>query len=376
MFKILLLQQWHTLSDPAAEEAVRDRLSFRRFCGLPLEIETPDHASIWRFRQAIDKLGLSTKLLAEVNCQLDALGLIIKRGTLVDATIIAGAVRRPYEGGGVNPRDPEARFTRKRDKTYFGYKAHLAVDEESGLVRQAEMTPANVHDSRLGEALIQGDEQGFFADRAYDSQALRETLEARGWSTGSPEGQTSPLSAGALAKAPQRLGGQRALSRRARFRYDEALVWNGPRPLSGTRPQRLSSAVRRHGDEHETGARACVRPLTRSQERRPESPGKRTIAGQTAKRSPTHPSKPVIAASTHRSQQRTPFCKALCRFLCLCELRGQSRAQGEAGFARRRSGTSIERHVSKPGRSKRRPGSGGTPPLKTMTCKDPGGNLQ
>jgi transposase len=65
MFKILLLQQWHTLSDPGAEEAVRDRLSFRRFCGLPLDIETPDHASIWRFRQAIDKLGLSTKLLAE-----------------------------------------------------------------------------------------------------------------------------------------------------------------------------------------------------------------------------------------------------------------------------------------------------------------------
>jgi IS5 family transposase len=130
MVKIVLLQQWHTLSDPAAEEAVRDRLSFRRFCGLPLDMETPDHASIWRFRQTIDKLDLSTKLLAEVNRQLDALGFVIKRGTLVDATIIAGAVRRPYEGGGVNPRDPEARFTRKRDKTYFGYKAHLAVDEE------------------------------------------------------------------------------------------------------------------------------------------------------------------------------------------------------------------------------------------------------
>ena len=147
--------------------------------GLPLDVETPDHASIWRFRQTIDKLGLSAALLAEVNRQLDALGLVVKRGTLVDATIIAGAVRRPYEGGGVNPRDPEARFTRKRDKTYFGYKAHLAVDEGSGLVRQAEMTSANVHDSRLGEALIQGDEQGFFADRAYDSQALRETLERR-----------------------------------------------------------------------------------------------------------------------------------------------------------------------------------------------------
>ena len=180
MFKILLLQQWHTLSDPAAEEAVRDRLSFRRFCGLPLEVETPDHASIWRFRQAIDKLGLSVALLAEVNRQLDARGFVIKRGTLVEATIIAGAVRRPYEGGGVNPRDPEARFARKRDETYFGYKAHLAVDEESGLARQAKMTSANVHNSRLGEALIQGDEQGYFADRAYDSQALRETLERRG----------------------------------------------------------------------------------------------------------------------------------------------------------------------------------------------------
>ena len=79
--QIVLLQQWHTLSDPGAEEAVRDRLSFRRFCGLPLEVETPDYASIWRFRQAIDKLGLSTKLLAKVNRQLDALGFVIKRGT-------------------------------------------------------------------------------------------------------------------------------------------------------------------------------------------------------------------------------------------------------------------------------------------------------
>ena len=150
MFKILLLQQWHMLSDPAAEEAVRDRLSFRRFCVLPLEVETPDHASVWRFRQTIDKLGLSAALLVEVNRQLDARGFVIKRGALVDTTIIAGAVRRPYEGGGVNSRDHEARLTRKRDKTYFGHKAQLAVDEESGLAGQAETIPANVHDSRCG----------------------------------------------------------------------------------------------------------------------------------------------------------------------------------------------------------------------------------
>ena len=157
MVKILLLQQWHTLSDPGAEEAVRDRLSFRRFCGLPLEVETPDHASIWRFRQTTDKLGLSAVLLAETNRQLDALSLIVKRGTLVDATLIAASVKRPaYGDNGLNPRDPDARVTMKRKKAYFGYKAHLAVEEGSGLVRQAEMTSANVHDFRLAEALIQG----------------------------------------------------------------------------------------------------------------------------------------------------------------------------------------------------------------------------
>ena len=180
MFKIVLLQQWHTLSHPGrrgggARPAVVSPL-LRPAAGhgdarprLDLAV-SPDDRQAWPVDEAPGR-GQPAARRA---------GFIIKRGTLVDATLIAGAVRRPYEGGGVNPRDPEARFTRKRDKTYFGYKAHLAVDEESGLVRQAEMTPANVHDSRLGEALIQGDEQGYFADRAYDSQALREKLERRG----------------------------------------------------------------------------------------------------------------------------------------------------------------------------------------------------
>jgi IS5 family transposase len=181
MFKIALLQQWYGLSDPGAEEAVRDRLSFRRFCGIPLDEETPDHASIWRFRQRIDKLGLSEELLAEVNRQLDARGLIVKRGTLVDATIIAAAVKRPpQEEGQVNPRDPDASFTVKNGETHFGYKAHLAVDEESGVVRQAEMTSADLHDSQRGEALIQGDEKAYYADKAYDSRALRDKLAEMG----------------------------------------------------------------------------------------------------------------------------------------------------------------------------------------------------
>ena len=150
MFKIVLLQQWHTLSDPAAEEAVRDRLSFRRFCGLPLDMETPDHASIWRFRQTIDKLACRR------SCWLRLTGSCAAASS---SSAARWSMRPSSPGrsgvldvrGGVSPSDPEARFTRKRDKTYFGYKAHLAVDEESGLVRQAEMTPANVHDRRLAK---------------------------------------------------------------------------------------------------------------------------------------------------------------------------------------------------------------------------------
>ena len=177
MFKIVLLQQWYACPIRGAEEAVRDRLSFRRFCGIPLDAETPDHSSIWRFRQTIDKLGLSEKLLAEVNRQLDARGLIVKSGTLVDATIIAATVKRPpFEEGQVNPRDPDASFTVKNDETYFGYKAHIAVDEESDLIRQAEMTSADLHDSQRGEAMIQGDEEAYYADKAYDSKALRDKL--------------------------------------------------------------------------------------------------------------------------------------------------------------------------------------------------------
>ena len=92
------MQQRYWLSDPAIDEAVRDRLSFRRFCGVPLDEETPDHSSIWRFRQRLAKLGLDEELTGEVNRQLDARRLIVKRGTLVDATIIAAAVEPRWRG--------------------------------------------------------------------------------------------------------------------------------------------------------------------------------------------------------------------------------------------------------------------------------------
>jgi IS5 family transposase len=179
--KLLLLQQWYGLSDEGLEAAVDDRLSFRRFAGIPLSESVPDHSSVWRFREELARRGLAEKLLAEVNRQLDARGLILRRGTLIDATILDAAVRPPGgDAGEVSERDPQAGWTRKNGKSRFGYKAHVAVDEGSGIVRAATMTPADVHDSVEADGLVRGDEQAVYADKAYDSEARRAGLRARG----------------------------------------------------------------------------------------------------------------------------------------------------------------------------------------------------
>ncbi len=158
--KLLLLQQWHGLSDEALEAAVDDRLSFRRFAGIPLAESVPDHSAIWRFREQLAEGGL-----AEINRQLDAKGLIVRHGTLIDASLVEAAVKPPRgDAGEVSPRDPDAGWTKKNGKSRFGYKAHAAVDEGSGLVRQAVMTPADVHDSVKPDELVQGDEAAVYAD--------------------------------------------------------------------------------------------------------------------------------------------------------------------------------------------------------------------
>src|SRR5215218_3172542 len=179
--KLLLLQQWYGLSDEGLEAAVDDRLSFRRFAGIPLAESVPDHSSIWRFREQLARRGLAEKLLAEVNRQLDAKGLILRRGTLIDATIIGAAVRPPGgDAGEVSARDPQAGWTKKNGRSRFGDKAHAAVDEGGGIVRRATMTPADAHDSGGADGLVQGDEEAVYADKAYDSEQRRAGLRARG----------------------------------------------------------------------------------------------------------------------------------------------------------------------------------------------------
>jgi IS5 family transposase len=187
MFKVLLLQRWYGLSDPEMEAALCDRLSFLRFCGLSLEDETPDHSTIWRFRAKLAELGLIDELFAAVGRQLDARGLLLKRGTLVDASLVTSAARRPrMKEPKVSPTDPEARFgaSNERRRFVFGYKVHAAVDQGSGLVRSIAVTPANVQDVTMAAALLPPEAGVVYADRGYDSRRLREELARRGYGDG------------------------------------------------------------------------------------------------------------------------------------------------------------------------------------------------
>jgi IS5 family transposase len=181
MLKALLLAQWHDLSDPGLEDALADRLSFRRFCGVPLDEETPDETSFVRFRAKLRDLGLYERLFAEVNRQLEARGLMVKTGTLVDATIIQARARPPRaKEGTVSSVDPQAGFTRKHGRTYFGYKLHVGVDAGSELIRALETSSADLHDGEAFGALVIGDEAKVYGDKAYGSQKNRAFLARLG----------------------------------------------------------------------------------------------------------------------------------------------------------------------------------------------------
>jgi IS5 family transposase len=185
LLKCLLLQQWYRLSDPGLEEALSDRLSFRRFVGLALADPVPDHSTLSRFRSALVRRGLAEPLLAELNRQLDARGLMVKSGTLIDASLVAADCRRPKKGEPVEGRsDPDASWNAMPEKPLFGYKMHLAVDQGLGLVRQAILTPGHVSDKVPFLALVQGDERAVYADKGYDGWWYRQELAAQGIADG------------------------------------------------------------------------------------------------------------------------------------------------------------------------------------------------
>ena len=186
MFKVVLLQRWYGLSDPQMEEALFDRMSFLSFVGLSAEDATPDHTTIWRFRQKLAEGGLIEELFAELGRQLESRGVTIRQGTLIDASIIASAARRPRMSEGPTSRtDPDARFgaNNERRRFTFGYKVHVAVDQGSQTIDKWRLTPANVQEVAVAPQLLP-DSGAVYADRGYDAAALHRELSARGLQDG------------------------------------------------------------------------------------------------------------------------------------------------------------------------------------------------
>ena len=133
MFKSLLLQQWYQLSDAELEEALAERLSFRKFVGMRLDEQVPDHTTLCRFRGKL--VGLEQALFAAIGKQLEGKGLMIKHGTLIDATLVAAAARPPRDAhsrpGQGRALDPDAQWTKRGGKSHYGYKAHVGVGKQS-----------------------------------------------------------------------------------------------------------------------------------------------------------------------------------------------------------------------------------------------------
>ncbi len=183
LFKMSLLQHCYGLSDPQCEELVSDRMSWRRFVGLGLQDKVPDETTLVRFRRRLMEHGLHEKLLERVNRQLEQKGFILKTCTLVDATLLQAARRAPAKED-KNGGDEDAGYTVKNGQPHYGYKAHVAADQEHTLIRHVTLTSANVHDSQEFERVVQGDEEIVMADKAYWSAQRSQWCERHGVGNG------------------------------------------------------------------------------------------------------------------------------------------------------------------------------------------------
>jgi len=174
MLRIHFLQQWFCLSDVAMEEALFDVPLYREFAGLRSTDRLPDRVSILRFRHLLEEHQLASQMLAVVNATLADQGLMLKQGTVVDATLIAAPSSTKNKDC---ERDPEMHQTKKGNQWHFGMKCHIGVDADSGLVHTVVGTAANVNDVTQAGALVHGKESDVFADAGYQGVAKREEVQ-------------------------------------------------------------------------------------------------------------------------------------------------------------------------------------------------------
>ena len=197
MFKALVLQHLYNISDDELEFQIRDRYSFCRFLDLLPEDRVPDSKTLWLFREELTKRNLVRKLFTEFELILQERGYAAKKGQIIDASIVSAPVQRNSREENAqikqgekpkrfsdNPavdrqKDMEARWTEKHDQKYFGYKDHVSADVEHKIIRDFEVTSAEVHDSQVfGEILSENSNQSVWADSAYRSENNEVLLEA------------------------------------------------------------------------------------------------------------------------------------------------------------------------------------------------------
>ena len=179
MLRIHFMQQWFGFSDPAMEESLHDVPLYRAFAELDAGVSRlPDESTILRFRHLLEKHELSAQLLATINGTLAKRGLLLKTGTVVDATLIAAPSSTKNSTG---ERDPEMHQAKKGNQWHFGMKAHIGVDADSGLVHTVVGTSANVNDVTQGHALLHGEEVEVFADAGYQGADKRPEATGVKW---------------------------------------------------------------------------------------------------------------------------------------------------------------------------------------------------
>jgi IS5 family transposase len=199
MLRTHFMQQWFTLSDPGMEEAFFDTPLYREFAQLEEYARLPDESTILRFRHRLEKHKLSEQILKVVNDLLTQRGLLLKTGTVVDATLIAAPTSTKNKD---KARDPEMHSSQKGNQWYFGMKAHIGADAESGLVHTVRGTSGNVNDVVEGSSLLHGEEILAYGDAGYQGIEKRaDAEESVSWQIAMRPGKRKALNKDNLADA-------------------------------------------------------------------------------------------------------------------------------------------------------------------------------
>lgn len=199
MFKILILQRFYNLSDDQVEYQINDRLSFMRFLDLTIADTVPDSKTVWVFKEQLTDLELVAPIFDLFLAQLERLNLVVNEGKIIDASFVEVPIQRNSKSDNelikedkipesfkakpnkLAQKDTDARWTKKGNVNYFGYKNHIKIDAKSKIITKYQITDASVHDSQVIDYLLDSKDEGekFYADSAYTGEAQVATIERK-----------------------------------------------------------------------------------------------------------------------------------------------------------------------------------------------------